>query len=84
MNTPDISISMEFASQDLALSTALLSLGYELIELDKSEARRVKFVFAKNPQLDQAVQDYFNRALLIEPQSYFDCMKRLKNRLYGA
>ena len=35
----------EFSTSDLGLATVLVTLNYELLELDRSNPKKIKFVF---------------------------------------
>ena len=72
----------QFQNFDLGLSAALISIGYELESLDKSNLRRVQFNFVTNNNLAKAVRDYFSDKLDINARTYFDNIKLLKSMIY--
>ena len=73
----------EFSSSDLGLSSALISLGYELIKIDKSSILKSLFVFKKSCEIDDAIHRYYNKDLLVDSQTFFDSIRNLKNQLYA-
>ena len=72
-----------FHSFDLGCCAALVSVGYELVSLDKSNPKKVRFVFRKSPQIDDVVQEYWNDSLMVNAQAFFNAVKRLKNQIYS-
>ncbi len=72
-----------YKTSDLGLATALVAVGYKLVDLDKSNPRRAEFKFIDDEQLRMAADDYWNSALNVSALAYFDWLKRLKTRLYS-
>ena len=67
---------------DMALAT-VLSLSLPLNGLDRSNIRRVNFLFLKTPKLEALVQRYWQGTLKVEPQKFFNQLKIIKARLYS-
>jgi hypothetical protein len=75
----------QFSTFDLSLSAALISEGYRLWGMDKTDDKnRVKFVFIREKNLDDSVQSFWADSLLVNPRIYFDNLKLLKNRMYST
>ncbi|MBI2196126.1 hypothetical protein HYU45_00775 [Candidatus Daviesbacteria bacterium] len=72
-----------FATYDIGLSSVLLSLGFALDSLDKTNPQKVQFIFQKNKGLAEAIQAYWAKRLTLEPQTLLANLKLLKNRLYS-
>jgi hypothetical protein len=72
-----------FSTFDLGCSAALVSVGFELISLDKQNPRKVLFIFSKKAGIDQAVIDYFSDKLKVSARTLFDNTKMIKNRIYS-
>jgi len=72
-----------FTTSDLSLATTLMTDGFNLAELNRDDPRRVGFVFEDSNDLKEAIKQYWNNELLVEPQAYFNNMKQLKNRMYN-
>ena len=72
-----------FATFDIGLACVLLSLGFILDSLGKTNPRKVQFIFQRTDSLDEAIQAYWNKSLRLEPQSVLTNLKFLKNRLYS-
>jgi len=77
-----VTTSHTFRTSDLPLA-ATLALFWPVEDLDRSDDRRVCFLFAHSPELDEAVQSYHRRAMQVEPLAFFHAIKGLKSRLYG-
>lgn len=72
-----------FATYDLGCSAALLTTGFELNGLDKTNPRKVQFVFNRAADIEKSVNDYWADKLNVAARSYFDNIKMLKNRIYS-
>jgi hypothetical protein len=72
-----------FTTYDLGLSAALTAVGYSLDHLDKTDSRKVKFIFERQDHLDTAIQQYWANDLPIPALTYFNALKLLKNRIYS-
>ncbi len=73
----------EFSSFDLGLATVLMTLGYELLGLDKSNPRKIRFVFKRKKNIERVMDDYFNNEIKLPALSLFNNQKSLKNRIYS-
>ena len=72
-----------FQTQDLNLSAVLLSKNFTLINTFKNVDGKSTFCFCIDKGLDDVIQQYWNNTLLINPQSLFNSLKTLKNRIYS-
>jgi len=72
-----------FETTDLGLSTTIVTLGFRLHSLDRSNPSRVKFVFRREDELEDIVRAYWQKELSVEPLSYFNNIKLMKNRIYS-
>jgi hypothetical protein len=73
-----------FENHDLGLSAALLSCGFELTQIDKSNIRKVVFVFRRSNGIEDAVNQYFSNKLEVLARNFFDNIKALKNSIYNG
>jgi len=71
-----------FVTNDLALSSALLALDFILCDLDFADPKKASFVFVEDQELREAVRDYWDNKLLVNPRLYFNTLKDLKSRIY--
>jgi hypothetical protein len=73
-----------FSTYDLGLAAALISVGFDLVSLNKQDPHRVLFIFGKKIGIDKRVNDYFSGKLKVSARSLFDNIKMLKNRIYSS
>jgi hypothetical protein len=71
-----------YSTYDLGLATALVTWGYELVDMDKENPKKVSFVFKVDENIDGVVDDFFNNKLMVSASQYFNNQKMLKNRIY--
>jgi hypothetical protein len=71
-----------FRTSDLALSAALVALGFCLEAVEK-EYPKSTFIFKRSEALDEAIQGFWASSLRIEPKTYFNSVKEVKSRLYS-
>ena len=74
----------EFSTFDLGLATVLVTLDYELLELDRSTPKRVRFVFRREKNIEQVMTDFFDDKIKLPAQTLFNNQKNLKNRIYSG
>lgn len=68
---------------DLGCSAALVSSGFELVSLEKSNPKKVQFIFHRELGIEKVVDDYWADRLTVKARSFFDNTKMLKNRIYS-
>lgn len=71
-----------FETNDLSIATTL-SLFFPIENIDKTNPRKALFIFDRRKELDDLIDRYWKKELLIEPRAYFDNLKALKARIYG-
>lgn len=72
-----------FYTFDLGCSAALISAGFELVSLDKTNVRKVQFIFRREVGIEKVVDDYWADRLEVKARAFFDNVKMLKNRIYS-
>ncbi|MDQ3098301.1 MAG: DUF5659 domain-containing protein [bacterium] len=72
----------QFISSDLALVTAI-TLFHPFETIDRQNPRKAQFIFIRNSQLDELIEKYWKKELLVEPRQYFDQLRAIKNQLYS-
>ena len=73
----------QFITSDLALAAALITSGCQLSDLDKTNPKRMGFIFIKTgDSFDRLVEDFFSDKARVNPRKYFEDIKMLKNRIY--
>jgi len=78
------SMSMnEYPISDLGAAAYLVTIGSNLIRLDRENPRRIQFVFEHSHDLERAVEDYWNGSARVAPLSLQQSQKTLKSRIYA-
>ena len=73
-----------YEHSDLGVASALCSLGYSVVSLDRSNPRRVIFRFDGNKEeLEAVVKNYWDGTLRLPPAALFLHQKALKQRIYS-
>jgi len=72
-----------YYSFDLGLVAYLLCIDFELVELDRSMGKKVRFVLRRRKGIDNEVKKYWDCSTSIDAQTYFNQLKRVKNQLYS-
>lgn len=78
-----IIMNQNFSTYDLGLATVLITLGYELLELDRTNPKKVRFVFREEKEIEKVMIDYFNDKIKLPALTLFNNQKNLKNRIYS-
>ena len=68
---------------DLGAAASLVTVGFELVSLDKTNPRKVQFIFRRAIGIEKVVDDYWADRLEIKARAFFDNVKMLKNRIYS-
>jgi uncharacterized protein DUF5659 len=68
---------------DLGLAASLSALGHRIEGVDKSNPRRVVFVFEKSEGLDLAIELYWADQLLLNAADLIEHIRQLKGRIYA-
>lgn len=68
---------------DLGAAAALVSAGFQLALLDKTNPRKVQFAFLREAGIEKVVDQYWADSLEVKARLFFDNLKMLKNRLYS-
>jgi len=76
-------MNQNFSTYDLGLATVLITLGYELLELERTNTKKVRFVFREEKEIEKVMIDYFNDKIKLPALTLFNNQKNLKNRIYS-
>lgn len=68
---------------DLGCAAALLSKNCIMIYMDKTDPRKVKFIFDKDRVIHKIVEDYWLDRLNVKARTYFNNIKMIKTRIYS-
>jgi len=72
-----------FSTYDLGLATVLVTLGYKLIKLDKTDIKKIRFIFQEDKKIELTMLDYWNDKIKLPALTLFNNQKTLKNRIYS-
>jgi hypothetical protein len=73
-----------FYTHDMGCSASLVSVGFELISLNRQNPQKVLFIFKRKIGIDEAVNNYFEDKLSVNARTLIDNIKNLKNRIYSS
>lgn len=68
---------------DLGAAASLITADFELVSLDKTNPRKVQFIFRRKFGIEKVVDDYWADKLEVKARAFFDNVKMLKNRIYS-
>lgn len=69
---------------DLGLASLLVTLQFQLVGLERVDAKRINFLFTQAVGIEKVISDYWaGFEVSVSAQSLFNNQKLLKNRLYA-
>ena len=68
---------------DLNLAVTCLTLGHQILRIEKLTPNKVQFIFKKSPELENLIEAYWNNALKVSPLEFADNLKSTKSRIYS-
>lgn len=72
-----------FYTYDMGVSAALISVGFELVSMDKENPRKALFIFKREVGIENIVDSYWANRLEVKSRTFFDNLKMIKNRLHS-
>lgn len=72
-----------YKTSDLGLTTTL-SLFFPVRTIDRSNPRKVLFVFDQTDELNNFVDKYWRSEIVVEPQTFTNQIKNIKTRIYSG
>ena len=79
-----MSISSTYKTSDFQLATFLAAEGFDLMNLDRTNPKRVEFIFKNNVDISNSLKNFWANKARINPRSFAYYQKLLKHRLYNA
>lgn len=73
----------QFYTFDLGLAASLVTSEFELLELNKTDRKKVQFIFSNNDELENIIDKYWKGHLKLDSRKLFENQKMLKNRIYS-
>ena len=83
LDNPAEESSSYFSTHDLACAGSLIVCGFELVSLNRSDPRKIKFIFRSEDKIRETVKKFWDGNLKVDAQGYFNAIKRLKNQIYS-
>jgi hypothetical protein len=74
----------QFETSDFYISAYLLSQGVKLLTINRTNPRRLLFVFEDVKDRQKMVEDFLLNKGLVEPKRYATTIKELKGLIYSA
>jgi len=72
-----------YKTSDLGLTTTL-SIFFPIKTIDRSNSRKVLFVFDQTNELNDFVNKYWRSEIVVEPQTFTNQIKNIKTRIYSS
>lgn len=72
-----------YSTFDLGNAAALVTADFELFNLDRTNPRKVRFIFRRDVGIEKVAEDFWSDRLEQKSRSFWDNIKNLKNRLYS-
>lgn len=72
-----------YSTYDLGCAAALVTANFELLHLDRTNSRKVRFVFKRELGIEKTADNFWSDYLEQKSRSFWDNIKNLKNRLYS-
>jgi len=74
---------LTFSTFDLGLASVLVALEYKLLKLDRTNPKKIGFVFQWEKNIEKTSNKYFNNEVKLPALSLFNSQKTLKNRIFS-
>ena len=71
-----------FSTSDFCLATTLLAADFRLVDLDRSNPRRISFLFGDKSAIERIIPDFNNKSLRVIPQAFYYAQRELKTLMY--
>jgi len=70
-------------TSDLNLAATLLCLGFPIPAIDYIDlnSKKMEFYFDKEPSVEKAMKDYWNKNLKVEPLELFNARREILTRI---
>jgi RNase P/RNase MRP subunit p29 len=68
---------------DLGCAGAVISAGANLLSLDRTDYKKVIFVFEYSFELETMINDYWGKKLQVDARTFFENAAALKTRIFN-
>lgn len=73
-----------FSSYDLGCICGLVTVGYKLLQIDRTHGVKALFLFENSDEIIESAQMYWRGELRVDALTYFNTLKNIKNQLYSS
>ena len=73
----------QYETSDLGLTASLTASGYIVADIDKSNPRRVVFLFDNTPELQKTIEQFWSQDLKLPASVLLEHIRLLKARIYN-
>lgn len=72
-----------FSTDNFQLASYLLSNSCPLSSVDKTNPKRVVFIFENSPERERLMQEFLSYQGMVEPHKFFSAQRDLKQLIYS-
>lgn len=72
-----------YSTFDLNLASVLITSGCKIVELDRSNIKKVKFIFKHQKSIEQIAADFWDDKVILPAKTLLNNQKTLKNRIFS-
>lgn len=72
-----------YSTFDLNLASVLITSGCKIVELDKSNIKKVRFIFKYQKSIEQIAADFWDDKITLPAKTLLNNQKTLKNRIFS-
>lgn len=69
--------------RDLGLAATLVTTGFSIVSIDRSNPSRVVFIFKDNPDIQANIDSFWAGRLRLPADQLLNNMRTLKSRIYN-
>ena len=73
-----------YFTSDFCLAVTLITQGFPIIGLDRTNSKRIQFFFDDTRGLQKTLACYWERKILISPQDFYANQRLLKSQMYSG
>lgn len=73
-----------FPTDNFQLASYLLSNACLLVSVDKTNPKRVAFIFENSPERERLTQEFLSYQGTVEPHKFFSAQRDLKQLIYST
>lgn len=69
-------------TSDFTLASTLLTLGFDIIGIDKTNPRRVVFYYRRTSEVEVALKKYDNNEIVVNPKQFVFSQREIRGRIH--